>query len=76
MGETTTPNEQPDRWMNYREAAEFSSLGRTTLWTLASTGKVQAAKIHHRRRHDIVVVLSRLRNEGGRVDAIDSMCLY
>lgn len=32
-------------WFNYREAAEFSGLGRTTLWTLASTGQVQAAKV-------------------------------
>ncbi len=32
-------------WLNYREAAEFSGLGRTTLWTLASTGQVQAAKV-------------------------------
>ncbi len=40
MGEMTTPNEQPDRWMNYREAAEFSGLGRTTLWTLVSPAKM------------------------------------
>ena len=32
-------------WFNYKEAAEFSGLGRTTLWTLASTGQVQAAKV-------------------------------
>jgi excisionase family DNA binding protein len=32
-------------WLTYREAAEFSGLGRTTLWTLASTGQVQAAKV-------------------------------
>lgn len=32
-------------WLNYREAAEFSGLGRTTLWTLASTGQVQVAKV-------------------------------
>lgn len=32
-------------WLNYREAAEFSGLGRTTLWTLASTGRVRAAKV-------------------------------
>jgi excisionase family DNA binding protein len=32
-------------WLTYREAAEFSGLGRTTLWTLASTRQVRAAKI-------------------------------
>lgn len=32
-------------WLNYTEAAEFSGLGRTTLWTLASTGRVQVAKV-------------------------------
>ncbi len=32
-------------WLNYKEAAEFSGLGRTTLWTLASTGQVRAAKV-------------------------------
>ncbi len=32
-------------WFNYREAAEFTGLGRTTLWTLASTGQVRAAKV-------------------------------
>lgn len=32
-------------WLSYREAAEFSGLGRTTLWALVSTGQIQAAKI-------------------------------
>ncbi len=32
-------------WLTYKEAAQFSGLGRTTLWMLASTGRVQAAKI-------------------------------
>ena len=32
-------------WLNYRDAAEFTGLGRTTLWTLASTGQVQTAKV-------------------------------
>jgi excisionase family DNA binding protein len=32
-------------WLSYAEASEFSGLGRTTLWTLASTGQVQAAKV-------------------------------
>jgi excisionase family DNA binding protein len=32
-------------WLSYKEAAQFSGLGRTTLWLLASTGKVQVAKV-------------------------------
>lgn len=32
-------------WLNYAKASEFSGLGRTTLWTLASTGQVRAAKV-------------------------------
>ncbi len=32
-------------WLNYKEACQFTGLGRTTLWTLASTGQVQAAKV-------------------------------
>jgi hypothetical protein len=32
-------------WLTYREAQQFSGLGRTTLWTLVSTRKVQAAKV-------------------------------
>jgi excisionase family DNA binding protein len=32
-------------WLNYRDAAEFTGLGRTTLWTLASTGQVRVAKV-------------------------------
>jgi excisionase family DNA binding protein len=32
-------------WLNYAKASEFSGLGRTTLWTLASTGQVKAAKV-------------------------------
>ncbi len=32
-------------WLTYKEAAQFSGLGRTTLWMLASTGRVQAAKV-------------------------------
>jgi excisionase family DNA binding protein len=32
-------------WLTYTEAAVFTGLGRTTLWTLASTGKVRAAKV-------------------------------
>jgi excisionase family DNA binding protein len=32
-------------WLTYKEAAEFSGLGKTTLWTLASTGEVRAAKV-------------------------------
>ncbi len=32
-------------WLTYKEASEFTGLGRTTLWTLASTGQVRAAKV-------------------------------
>jgi excisionase family DNA binding protein len=32
-------------WLTYREAAELTGLGRTTLWTLASTEQVQVAKV-------------------------------
>jgi excisionase family DNA binding protein len=32
-------------WLNYKEAAELTGLGRTTLWSLASTGRVRAAKV-------------------------------
>ena len=40
MGRTMMPDEQTDRWLSYREAAEFSGLGRTTLWTLVSPAKM------------------------------------
>lgn len=45
MGGTTTPDEQTDRWLSYKDAAAFSGLGRTTLWRLAATGQVHAAKV-------------------------------
>jgi excisionase family DNA binding protein len=32
-------------WLTYREAQEFSGLGRTTLWTLARSHKIKVAKI-------------------------------
>lgn len=32
-------------WLSYPEAQRFSSLGRTKLWELISTGEVEAAKI-------------------------------
>lgn len=32
-------------WLSYREAQEFCGLGRTVLWTLASTSQVKAAKV-------------------------------
>lgn len=32
-------------WFNYKEASEFSGLGRTTLWAMASKGQVQVAKV-------------------------------
>lgn len=45
MGGASRPDEQTDRWLNYKEASEFTGLGRTTLWTLAATGQVEVAKI-------------------------------
>ncbi len=32
-------------WLKPSEATEFSGLGRTTLWKLASSGQVRAAKV-------------------------------
>jgi len=32
-------------WLTYPEAQRLTGLGRTTLWTLVSTGQVKAAKI-------------------------------
>lgn len=32
-------------WLTYRQAGELTGLGRTTLWTMASTGQVQVAKV-------------------------------
>ena len=32
-------------WLSYPEAQRFSSLGRTKLWELISSGDVEAAKI-------------------------------
>ena len=32
-------------WISYAEAQKYSSLGRTKLWQLISTGEVEAAKV-------------------------------
>lgn len=32
-------------WLKAREASQLTGLGRTTLWKLASTGQIRAAKI-------------------------------
>jgi excisionase family DNA binding protein len=32
-------------WISAAQATAFSGLGRTTLWKLASTGQVRAAKV-------------------------------
>ncbi len=32
-------------WISYAEAQRYSGLGRTKLWELVSTGKVEAAKV-------------------------------
>jgi excisionase family DNA binding protein len=32
-------------WVTYREAQQYTSLGRTTLWGLVSTGEIEAARV-------------------------------
>lgn len=32
-------------WITYEEAQRLTSLGRTTLWRLASTGEVKTARV-------------------------------
>ena len=32
-------------WLTYSEAQEYAGLGRTTLWSLVSSGKVKAARV-------------------------------
>lgn len=32
-------------WYSYREAQEYAGIGRTKLWELVSSGKLQASKI-------------------------------
>lgn len=32
-------------WLSYPDAQKFSSLGRTKLWELVSSGEVRAAKV-------------------------------
>jgi excisionase family DNA binding protein len=32
-------------WISYSEAQKYSSLGRTKLWQLISTGEVEVAKV-------------------------------
>ena len=34
-----------DGWISYSDAQAYSGLGRTTLWTLISSGEVEAAKV-------------------------------
>jgi excisionase family DNA binding protein len=43
--ETVSETAMRREWLRYAEASEFTGLGRTTLWTLASTGQVRAAKV-------------------------------
>jgi len=45
---TTERAEQADveaLWLTYPEAQRLTSLGRTTLWTLVSSGEVRAARV-------------------------------
>jgi excisionase family DNA binding protein len=32
-------------WVTYREAQQYTSLGRTTLWILVSSGEIEAARV-------------------------------
>ena len=32
-------------WLTYPEAQKLSGLGRTTLWTLVSSGEIKAARV-------------------------------
>jgi excisionase family DNA binding protein len=32
-------------WVTYREAQQYASLSRTTLWGLVSTGEIEAARV-------------------------------
>jgi excisionase family DNA binding protein len=32
-------------WLSYPEAQKLTSLGRTTLWTLVSSGEIKAARV-------------------------------
>jgi excisionase family DNA binding protein len=32
-------------WISYPEAQKLTSLGRTTLWTLVSSGEIKAARV-------------------------------
>ena len=34
-----------DCWISYSDAQAYSGLGRTKLWTLVSSGEVEAAKV-------------------------------
>jgi excisionase family DNA binding protein len=43
--ETVRETAMRSEWLNYAKASEFTGLGRTTLWTLAATGQVRAAKV-------------------------------
>ena len=40
----TAQQVQPE-WLKYPEAERYSGLGRSTLWKLATSGEVQAAKV-------------------------------
>jgi excisionase family DNA binding protein len=45
---TTTQPEQPEivpLWLTYPEAQRLSGLGRTTIWSLANSGRVKAARV-------------------------------
>jgi excisionase family DNA binding protein len=45
---TTTRPEQggiEPLWLSYPEAQKLSGLGRTTLWTLVSSGEIKAARV-------------------------------
>jgi excisionase family DNA binding protein len=42
---TAEQTELRREWLSYPEAQTVSGLGRTTLWSLVSSGKVKAARV-------------------------------
>ena len=42
---TAEQTELQREWLTYSEAQTVSGLGRTTLWSLVSSGKVKAARV-------------------------------
>ena len=39
------PTEIKPEWLTYEEAQRLTSLGRTTLWRICSTGEIEVARV-------------------------------